>query len=82
DSMPKDKAEGQNWLDILEENKINKTIPQNRLGKAIDKLKLFLDKFIKRVKTADLSLYGMKEKDKEIKQQQKPRKSKSHEMGL
>ena len=33
DSMPKDKAEGQNWLEILEENKINKTIPQNRLGK-------------------------------------------------
>ena len=82
DGMPKDKVEGQNWLEILEENKINKTIPQNRLGKAIDKLKLFLDKFIKRVKTADFSLDGLKEKDKEIEQQQKRRKSKSHGMEL
>ena len=82
DSLPKDKAEGQNWLEILEENKINKTIPQNRLGKAIDKLKLFLDKFIKRVKTADFSLDGLKEKDKEIEQQQKQRKSKSRGMEL
>jgi len=82
DSMPKDKAEGQNWLEILEENKINKTIPQNRLGKAIDKLKLFLEKFIKRVKTADFSLDGLKEREKEVKQQQKRRKNKSHDMEL
>jgi len=80
DQMPKDKAEGQNWLENLEENKINKTIPQNRLGKAIDKLKLFLDKFIKRVKTADFSLEGLKEREKEINQQTKRKKSKSHDM--
>lgn len=82
DGMPKDKAEGLNWLEILEENKINQTIPQNRLGKAIDKLKLFLEKFIKRVKTADFSLDGLKEKDKEINQQTKRKKSKSHDMEL
>lgn len=80
DGMPKDKAEGLNWLEILEENKINQTIPQNRLGKAIDKLKLFLEKFIKRVKTADFSLDGLKEKDKEINQQTKRKKSKSYDM--
>ena len=80
DGMPKDKAEGLNWLEILEENKINQTIPQNRLGKAIDKLKLFMEKFIKRVKTADFSLDGLKEKDKEINQQTKRKKSKSYDM--
>lgn len=82
DGMPKDKAEGLNWLEILEENKINKTIPQNRLGKAMDKLKSFLEKFIKRVKTVDFSLDGLKEKDKEINQQTKRKKSKSHDMEL
>jgi len=82
DGMPKSKEEGQHWLGILEENKKNETIPQNRLEKVMDKLKLFLDKFIKRVKTADFSLDGLKEKDKEIKQQPKRRRNQSHGMEL
>lgn len=77
---PKSKAEGEMWLESLEENKKNKTIPRNRLEKAIDKLKLFLDKFIKRVKTADFSLDGLKEKDQEIKQQ--PKRSRNQSRGM
>lgn len=79
---PKSKDEGEMWLESLEENKENKTIPRNRLEKAIDKLKLFLDKFISRVKPVEFSLDGLKQKDKEIKQEPKRKKSKSHDMEL
>lgn len=83
DRMPKNKEEGENWLEILEENKEEKTIPQNRLEKAIGKIKLFLEKFIKRAKEADFSMDWLVEKNKELSQQrQQQKKTKSRSSGM
>nr|WP_180544679.1 MobV family relaxase [Bacillus thuringiensis] len=68
---PKNQKEGEQWLSILEENKKAKTIPQKRLEAFIERLKIFLDKILR--KGREFSLEGLKRKSEQLKQTRQPK---------
>lgn len=75
---PKNAEEGSRWLSILDENRKAKTMPVNRLEGFLERLREFLDKLLGKVN--QFSLEGLKNKDKEIKREDKPRNNKSWDM--
>ncbi|PEJ95415.1 hypothetical protein COL52_03130 [Bacillus toyonensis] len=75
---PKNQKEGEQWLSILEENKKAKTIPQKRLEAFIERLKVFLDKILR--KGRELSLEGLKRKSEQLKQTRQPKTKRDREM--
>ncbi|MEK4715953.1 hypothetical protein MKX62_24605, partial [Sporosarcina sp. FSL K6-5500] len=75
---PKDREQGESWTSTLEENERLKTIPQSRLQRGLEKLKVFIDKLLGRNFSMDSVLHkAQQEKSKKPKS-----KKKSHDIGL
>ncbi|SMH41739.1 Plasmid recombination enzyme [Carnobacterium iners] len=77
--MPEDEKKAKKWISVLEQNKEAGTIPLNRLESILEVLKAFLEKLLNKELT--FSLDGLKSRDTELKQTQKPTHSNSMNRG-
>jgi len=75
---PEDREQGERWTSTLEENKRLKTIPQNRLQRGLEKLKVFIDKLLGR----NFSMNSVLQQAEKEKSKKPKSKKKSHDMGL
>lgn len=75
---PKDREQGESWTSTLEENKMLKTIPQSRLQRGLEKLKVFIDKLLGR----NFSMDSVLHKAQQEKLKKPKSKKKSHDIEL
>lgn len=75
---PKNREQGESWTSTLEENKRLKTIPQSRLQRGLEKLKVFIDKLLGR----NFSMESVLQQAEKEKSKKPNSKKKSHNIEL